>query len=231
MNAKARGVAVSKSNECLISNNPESRVEMTLMLISGQIALKAANKKYVSANKNNSCFLEAVFATKPDPAPGGWETFVVEDAGDGKIALKACNGKYVGVALNPGQDNQLKAWADKIDAWEKFSICLISPGKIALQAHNGKYVGAKIDKKGELVAWNDKIQGWAEFEWCPMNPNLNPSLLDFYRNTLKMQNEIYKRQDNLTAKLDEIISLLKSNKLEELFQNALSKLNKVRNNE
>ncbi len=189
------------------------QLERQLLLVSRNIALKAFNGHYVSTNKHHYAFLEAGWADFPQ----GWENFTVEDAGDGKISFKACNGKYVGADLNPARDNQLKACADRIGEWEKFHISYQGTGIIALQASNGKFVGARREN-GLLTAWADEVQELERFNWCPVNP------LDIHKCMSTIKDEIFRRQDELSRKLDEIKSLLESKKLEELFQNAISKI-------
>lgn len=70
----------------------------------------------------------------------GWETFTLEDLGDGKVALQTVGGHYV-CAEQEGASN-LVADRAKAAEWETFTLEDLGDGKIALKGVNGKYVTA-----------------------------------------------------------------------------------------
>ncbi len=187
-------------------------VETRLILASGSIALKASNNKYVSADERDNYFLRAEWKDAP---PDLWETFNIVDAGNGQVALKAFNGKYVSVDSTEGRIPQLRSdWVDTIENYEKFQIVFCGDSRIALKAHNGLFVGANLDNRGNLTAWVDKVQGWEMFRWEPIN----------VANVLNLHRQLLSKHDEVIGKLDEISRLLDRKTLEELFQNAISKV-------
>jgi len=194
-------------------------VERKLILASGSIALKASNNKYVSADKEDSYFLRAEWKDAP---PDLWEIFNVEDAGDGKIAFKAFNGKYVSVDSSEGGIPQLRAdWVDRIGNFEKFQIVYHGNDNIAIKAFDGRYVGADHCQRGNLKSWihEAKDEASAIFRWEPIN----------VANVLSLHRQLLSKHDDMLRKLDEIKSLLDGKKLDEMFQNALSKNNGEKN--
>ena len=88
-------------------------------LKNGNIALKAANNKFVCADAMNRDLLCA----NRDLA-GDWETFNVVSLPEGKVALKTLSGKYVSVAydLTDTLARRLIANRTEIGDWEKFAI-------------------------------------------------------------------------------------------------------------
>src|SRR5687767_10080033 len=94
----------------------------------------AANSAYVCADLNQGA---ALLANRS--AVGGWETFVVVDAGAPYVALRAnANGRYVSADLNVG--GALLANRTAVGDWERFEWVGVSGG-IALRARaNGRYV-------------------------------------------------------------------------------------------
>lgn len=96
---------------------------------------------------------------------GAWETFKIENNGDGTVSLKSViNNKYVCAVID--EDSQLLARSDSASAWEKFQIEKIQDGEYALKAcANGKYVKADLDNGGKLVAVSDSVAGaWESFK-------------------------------------------------------------------
>jgi len=190
---------MGKSNEYVAPNISESRDETTLILMAGQIALRACGGKYVSADlyENTQFLLKAGRAFVIQ----SFEIFQAEDAGNGYIALKAFNGKYVQADLNL-KNNQLRASADKIGDLEKFKIVCCGKGQIAIQACNGMFVGVNSNK---LTACSLHIKEWEMFRWEPEPCHM------------------FKKVIRLDKKLDEIKELLISGKMDESFLNAIRK--------
>lgn len=192
---------MGKSNEYVASNISESRDETTLILMAGQIALRACAGSYVSADlyANTQYILKAGRASVIQ----SFEIFQAEDAGNGYFALKAFNGKYVQADLNM-KNNQLRASADKIGDLEKFKIVCCGRGQIAIQACNGMFIGVNI-KSGKLTACSLHIKEWEMFRWEPEPCHM------------------FKKVIGLDKKLDEIKQLLISGKMDESFLNTIRK--------
>ncbi|ADE54017.1 beta-agarase [Coraliomargarita akajimensis] len=133
-------------------------------LIGQTIALKAkANNKYVCAD-NVDPVNRTLWANRT--AVGGWEKFVVVDAGGGLIALKAnANGKYV--SSDPGLNWSLAANRTAISGLEKFTWILNSDGTVSLKANgNGQYICAdrKLNSSAPpLEANRTSIGTWEKF--------------------------------------------------------------------
>ena len=139
-------------------------LERRMIIASRRIALRAANGKFVSVDlrENGNAHLRAEWADQI----GDWETFTVDECGDGCIALKAANGKYVRANTIPGSPNPLVARAERIEGWERFRISYQGSAGIALKAHNESFVGADINQRGSLVAWRPgDAQEWEQFRW------------------------------------------------------------------
>ena len=120
----------------------------------------AANQRYVAADLNQGT---ALLANRT--AVGGWESFLVVDAGTPYVALRAsANGRYVAADLN--QAGALVANRTAIGDWERFEWLTVAGG-IALRARaNGRYVAADLNRTGTpLVADRASAGGWETFTW------------------------------------------------------------------
>merc|ERR1712093_137831 len=103
-------------------------------------------------------------------AIGGWETFDMEECGDGKVAFKTDEGNYIS-ALNEDSDWTLAMFRDTSGGWEQFEIQLNPDGDrdnkgVYLKSdHDGRYLCATDE--GKLIlsepcgGW-----GWEQFKIC-----------------------------------------------------------------
>jgi len=115
-----------------------------------QIALKASNGKYVSAEGQGASPLRA-----SADSVGAWETFEMLPQGDLTMALKAANAKYV---CNPaGGSMPLVATSDVLDASAVFTLQPLDDTRVALVASNGKYVSNVQSGAQPLQADQDKV--------------------------------------------------------------------------
>lgn len=133
----------------------------TANLSSGKYSIKSiANEKYVVAENGGS---DPLMANR-DSYSGAWETFFIENNGDGTVNIKAeANNKYVCAVLD--EENQLTSRSDSPSTWEKFQIYKIKDGEYGIRsAENGKYVKSDLDNGGKLIAGSDAIAGaWEAF--------------------------------------------------------------------
>lgn len=96
---------------------------------------------------------------------GAWESFVLENNGDGTVSFKSViNGNYVCAVAD--EDNQLLARSSSIGTWEKFYIENIKNDEYAVKAvANGNYVQANLDENGKLLAVSSSVSGaWEAFK-------------------------------------------------------------------
>ena len=133
----------------------------TVNLSNGKYSIKSiANEKYVVAENGGS---DPLMANR-DSYSGAWETFFIENNGDGTVNIKAeANNKYVCAVLD--EENQLTSRSDSPSTWEKFQIYKIKDGEYGIRsAENGKYVKSDLDNGGKLIAGSDSIAGaWEAF--------------------------------------------------------------------
>ena len=133
----------------------------TANLSNGKYSIKSiANEKYVVAENGGS---DPLMANR-DSYSGAWETFFIENNGDGTVNIKAeANNKYVCAVLD--EENQLTSRSDSPSTWEKFRIYKIKDGEYGIRsAENGKYVKSDLDNGGKLIAGSDSIAGaWEAF--------------------------------------------------------------------
>ena len=133
----------------------------TANLSNGKYSIKSiANEKYVVAENGGS---DPLMANR-DSYSGAWETFFIENNGDGTVNIKAeANNKYVCAVLD--EENQLTSRSDSPSTWEKFQIYKIKDGEYGIRsAENGKYVKSDLDNGGKLIAGSDSIAGaWEAF--------------------------------------------------------------------
>lgn len=137
-------------------------VERLVLITARQIALKAHNGKYVSADltEGKEGVMKAAWADRI----GTWETFAVVDLGDGTIALLADNGKYIDVDADNG--SVLKARVEQLEKCGRFRVCHQGDAGIALRVDGGMYVGADSNDGGVLKAWRpNDAQAREQFRW------------------------------------------------------------------
>jgi hypothetical protein len=114
LRAHADGKYVTAAGASLIASSASPEKFTISDLGGGNVALKAANGKYVCADNAGASPLVANRDTV-----GQWETFALIHNADGSVSLKsAANGKYV-CADNAGA-SPLIANRDAIGAWESF---------------------------------------------------------------------------------------------------------------
>lgn len=155
LNDKTSSIKIEKIGSSNISSYS------TANLSSGKYSIKSiANEKYVVAENGGS---DPLMANR-DSYSGAWETFFIENNGDGTVNIKAeANNKYVCAVLD--EENQLTSRSDSPSTWEKFQIYKIKDGEYGIRsAENGKYVKSDLDNGGKLIAGSDAIAGaWEAF--------------------------------------------------------------------
>ena len=155
LNDKTSSIKIEKIGSSNISSYS------TANLSSGKYSIKSiANEKYVVAENGGS---DPLMANR-DSYSGAWETFFIENNGDGTVNIKAeANNKYVCAVLD--EENQLTSRSDSPSTWEKFRIYKIKDGEYGIRsAENGKYVKSDLDNGGKLIAGSDSIAGaWEAF--------------------------------------------------------------------
>jgi endoglucanase len=147
------------------------------------IWLKGPNNQYVSS-ENGTKAMNCNRATV-----GGWEQFLVVDAGAGKVALQSQN-KYV------SSENGTAAITCSRTAfgdWEKFDWIVNADGKISLKGSNGKYVSSENGTMS-MTCNRATIGGWEAFSWgtgtgrmatqeaVAPETGTDPSVYDFFPN-------------------------------------------------
>lgn len=120
--------------------------------IGSTITLKGINNQYVSS-ENGTQAMNCNRATA-----GGWEQFVVIDAGAGKVALQS-QGKYVS-SENGAQ--AITCSRTTIGDWEKFDWGTTADGKITLRGNNGKYVSSENGTQA-MTCTRTTVSGWEAF--------------------------------------------------------------------
>jgi hypothetical protein len=125
-----------------------------------QVALKAWNGKYVSADLAD--YPDELVATVDQVKAK--ETFELINLGTNKVALKAWDGKYVSV--HDQDQPALLTIGDRISNSETFELIeLEAQNTVALKAWNGKYVSADLAGYPQLlVATVDQIKAKETFE-------------------------------------------------------------------
>ena len=118
------------------------------------IALKGNNGKYVSSENG------AQPVTCNRGAVGGWEKFIVVDAGGGTIALRGNNGRYIS-SENGAQSMTCNRTA--IGAWEKFTVG-VTGNQITLRGNNGRFVSSENGTRS-MTCNRTSAQGWERFTW------------------------------------------------------------------
>ena len=155
LNDKTSSIKIEKIN------NSSSTSYAAIKLSDGKYSIKSiANEKYVVAENGGS---DPLMANR-DSYSGAWETFFIENNGDGTVNIKAeANNKYVCAVLD--EENQLTSRSDSPSTWEKFQIYKIKDGEYGIRsAENGKYVKSDLNNGGKLIAGSDSIAGaWEAF--------------------------------------------------------------------
>jgi hypothetical protein len=113
------------------------------------IRLRASNGMYVSADLGATGEqLGVLIANRPEP--GAWETFAVEDLGEGKMALRAANGRVV--CADRAKGGRLQANRDQIGDWETFELLSFNDQNKVLRTMDGFYVCADQSLEGAANA-------------------------------------------------------------------------------
>ncbi|OMP75545.1 lectin [[Flexibacter] sp. ATCC 35208] len=117
------------------------------------ITLKGSNNLYVSSENGT----QAMNCNRTNA--GGWEQFVVVDAGNGKIALKYGN-LYVSSenGLQPITCNRTA-----IGLWEQFDWVTNADGSISLKGNNGMYISSE-DGLQPMTCNRATVGGWESFK-------------------------------------------------------------------
>ncbi len=118
------------------------------------IWLRGFNNQYVSSKNGVGpmwCNATAV---------GGWNQFLVQDAGNGKITLSN-QGKYVS---SENGEQAMTCTRDIPQEWEQFEWIKNADGTISLKGNNGMFVSSE---NGEQAMNCDRpeAQGWEAFNW------------------------------------------------------------------
>jgi hypothetical protein len=116
------------------------------------ITLKGSNNLYVSSENGT----QAMNCNRT--TVGGWETFLVVDAGNGKIALKS-NDKYV--SSENGQQ-PITCNRSAIGIWEQFDWVTNADGSISLKGNNGLYISSE-DGLQPMTCNRTTVGGWESF--------------------------------------------------------------------
>lgn len=117
------------------------------------INLKGSNNLYVSSENGT----QAMNCNRT--AAGGWEQFLVVDAGNGKVALQYGN-FYVSSenGLQPITCNRTA-----IGVWEQFDWITNADGSISLKGNNGMYISSE-DGLQPMTCNNATAGGWESFK-------------------------------------------------------------------
>jgi hypothetical protein len=119
----------------------------------------AQNGRFVRAG-----FTSATLLSARSPEARGWETFEMQDLGQGLVALRSRqNGRYVRAGVGPG--SLLAATSEHARSWETFRLVRRPDGRVTLQSvQSRKYVRAGVGEDSLLAATSDRVGGWETFE-------------------------------------------------------------------
>lgn len=121
-----------------------------------QVNLRVSNGQFICAEGGGG---GAVVANRP--SAGAWETFTMEELGNGKVALKANNGKYV--SAQGGGGSTVLANGPARNSWEVMTMENLGNNQIALRASNGQYLCAEGGGGGTIVANRSSRGAWETF--------------------------------------------------------------------
>jgi hypothetical protein len=151
-------VAHSNQGDSAASGPSPKAIPMSLALVAG------ANGKTVTAENAGT---KPLIANRT--GAGLWETFDVEDQGDGYVALRSrVNGLYVSAEAAGTSWLVANRWGPGI--WEEFSFVNNSDGSVSLRARvNGRYVTAENGGASPLIANRWGIGAWEKFSWVNLS--------------------------------------------------------------
>lgn len=121
------------------------------------VHLKTANGHFVRAMSGGGSFISA-----GSDQVGTWESFILEQAGNGKVLLRARDGHYV--ALDSYLVGTLKASNHDKGPAAQFELVDRGNGQIALKADNGKFLRADFAGGAGLSARASAADRWETFE-------------------------------------------------------------------
>lgn len=130
------------------------------------IALRAHNGQYVCAEGSGGRELVA-----NRNARGEWETFIMEELGNGRVALRAFDGQYV--CAEGGGGGNVIANRHARAQWETFQLIRASNGKVGFKTRNGHYLCAEGGGGRELVANRTRRDVWETFTIEYLGPATN----------------------------------------------------------
>ena len=114
------------------------------------VHLKTARGYYMRSMSGGNSFISA-----GSNQIGTWESFTLEDQGNGQIAIKAFDGHYV--TLDSYLLGTLKATGQDVSAAATFSLVALGNNQVAIQANNGKYLRADFGGNAGLTAGSNSI--------------------------------------------------------------------------
>lgn len=120
------------------------------------VHLRTDNGHYVRAMSGGGSFISA-----GSDNLGTWESFVLEQSGNGKVLLRARDGHYV--ALDSYLLGTLKANNHDRSAAAQFELIDRGNGNIALKADNGKFLRADFAGGAGLSALASSVDSWETF--------------------------------------------------------------------
>lgn len=147
----------ARINTSLADSVPASIAEATAPRL---VTLRSAQSgRFVRAGFTSETLLSA-----RSSEARGWETFEIEDVGQGLVTLRSRqNGRYVRAGVGPGA--LLAATSDRARSWETFRLARRPDGRVSLQSvQNQKYVRAGVGGDSLLAATSDRVGGWETFE-------------------------------------------------------------------
>ncbi len=136
------------------TNPPTEDPDTSVAPIGQTIWLRGFNNQYVSSkNGVGAMWCNATIV-------GGWNQFLVQDAGNGKITLSN-QGMYV------SSENGVQAMTCNRPApqgWEQFEWIKNADGTISLKGNNGMFVSSENGTQA-MTCNREVAQGWEAFNW------------------------------------------------------------------
>ncbi len=132
----------------------------------GSYAIATSSGEYLVAVGGGGRRSDAIHSDAKKVGP--WETFKIEDVGNGWQAIRASNGNYLVFVGGGGQTKDVvHTDAKKVGPWEKVQFVDLGDGWYAIRTSSGKYVvavggGGKINDVIHTDA--TKIGPWEKFQ-------------------------------------------------------------------
>lgn len=139
--------------------------------LSGTIALKAANGKFITADQADGIPHWGALMANRDSI-GAWERFEVQPRTGGRYALRASNARYV----SGEREGLFQAVADRdsIGEWELFELQEMPGGGYALRTTEGRYLAVELAEGAAcplcIVADRAQAGPWETFEVLRLEP-------------------------------------------------------------